>query len=149
MISPDPAPASGTTEATDRFFASDGPLEQHCTDKGIDFELRPQQRFDDRVIECSGNPRGDIHQLALTLFEAQVAVEINKLVVRLTNRQQGIVHTRRNQLVGTVGQADDACIVRGAGLDLVARGTEARAGGETRCLFPASVTARDWRHPDS
>jgi ATP-dependent DNA helicase DinG len=50
MISPDPAPASGTTEATDRFFASDGPLEQHCTDKGIDFELRPQQQKMARAV---------------------------------------------------------------------------------------------------
>jgi ATP-dependent DNA helicase DinG len=44
MISPDPTPTPQAAEITDRFFEPGGLLEQHCTEGGIDFELRPQQQ---------------------------------------------------------------------------------------------------------
>ena len=50
MISLDPVPAPKAVEATDRFFEPGGLLEQHCTEGGIGFELRPQQQKMARAI---------------------------------------------------------------------------------------------------
>jgi ATP-dependent DNA helicase DinG len=62
MISLDPVPTPQAAEMTDRFFEPGGLLEQHCTQDGIDFELRPQQQKMGRAVADAG---GFGHHLAV------------------------------------------------------------------------------------
>jgi len=62
MISLDPTPTPQAAETTDRFFEPGGLLEQHCTEDGINFELRPQQQTMGRAI---ADAAGFGHHLAV------------------------------------------------------------------------------------
>jgi len=62
MISLDPAPTPQAAETTDRFFEPGGLLEQHCTEDGIDFELRPQQQ---KMARAIADAAGFSHHLAV------------------------------------------------------------------------------------
>lgn len=50
MIFPNPIPTPQSTDLTDLFFEPGGLLEQHCTEGGIDYELRPQQQKMARAV---------------------------------------------------------------------------------------------------
>jgi ATP-dependent DNA helicase DinG len=62
MISLDPVPTPQAAEITDRFFEPGGLLEQHCTEDGIDFELRPQQQ---KMARAIADAAGCGHHLAV------------------------------------------------------------------------------------
>ena len=62
MISLDPAPTPQATETTDRFFEPGGLLETHCTEGGINFELRPQQQ---KMARAIADATGFGHHLAV------------------------------------------------------------------------------------
>jgi ATP-dependent DNA helicase DinG len=62
MISLDPAPTPQAAKTTDRFFEPGGLLEQHCTEGGINFELRPQQQ---KMARAIADAAGFGHHLAV------------------------------------------------------------------------------------
>ena len=62
MIFPDPSPAGSAANTTDRFFEPGGLFEQHCTEDGIDFELRPQQQ---RMARAVADAAGMNHHLSV------------------------------------------------------------------------------------
>jgi ATP-dependent DNA helicase DinG len=62
MISLDPAPTPQAAETTDRFFEPGGLLEQHCSEGGIGFELRPQQQ---KMARAVADAAGFGHHLAV------------------------------------------------------------------------------------
>jgi len=62
MIFPDPTPAGMAPTTTDRFFEPGGLLEQHCTEGGIHFELRPQQQ---QMARAVADAAGMAHHLAV------------------------------------------------------------------------------------
>jgi ATP-dependent DNA helicase DinG len=62
MIFSDPVPPSEAPGITDRFFEPDGLLEQHCSEAGIHFELRPQQQ---KMARAVADAAGMGHHLAV------------------------------------------------------------------------------------
>jgi len=62
MISLDPAPTPQAAKTTDRFFEPGGLLETHCTEGGINFELRPQQQ---KMARAIADAAGFGHHLAV------------------------------------------------------------------------------------